>query len=441
MPRFRRTWSGRQRCRVVITGVGVVSPGGRAVETFWRSLMGTSDAESWSSSLQIKRGTADFSGRIEDFGELPDVQRKLIRKSLKLMNRETQLGVAAGQQALAASGLLEWDDSIREKTGVCFGADNVSILPEDFQAGVRACTDAACNFEIDRWGTAGIPEVEPLWLLKCLPNMPACHLAIINDLQGPNNTITQRDVSANMAVAEACRKIRCGDAPAMLVGATGTTLSTFNQMHARLEGEISDESATAICCPFDRQPGGPAPGEGAAALVLEDLKSARERGATIYGEILSAVTTSRLGCDRGAGAACEQALTQAIQRALTLGGLAPERVGHIHAHGLGTRVSDAAEASAICEVFGELHRSIPVVAAKGRLSHAGAGAGAMELVASVLALQHGELFPLPRRSEPDPDCPLRLVTSRGVPAGESFLNLSLFGRGLASCVAVGRFAA
>ena len=95
--------------------------------------------------------------------------------------------------------------------------------------GVQACTDGSGGFDSERWGQDGIPEVAPLWLLKCLPNMPACHLAILNDLRGPGNTITQRDVSANMAIAEACRIIKDGDAEAMLVGATGTTLSSLDR--------------------------------------------------------------------------------------------------------------------------------------------------------------------------------------------------------------------
>jgi hypothetical protein len=99
-------------------------------------------------------------------------------------------------------------------------------MAEDFQAGVQACSDDN-GFDSDRWGQDGIPEVAPLWLLKCLPNMPACHLAILNDLRGPGNTITQRDVAANMAIAEACRIIRDGDADAMVVGATGTHVDVF----------------------------------------------------------------------------------------------------------------------------------------------------------------------------------------------------------------------
>ncbi len=442
MPRFSTNRSGVDRSRIAITGVGVVSPAGRTVERFWQSLTSPlTTACALSSGVDPQAveptGVADFSGRIDDFGDLPAVTRKTIRKSLKLMNRETQLGVAAGQQALADSGLLESDETVRERTGVCFGADNVSILPEDFRDGIAACSDERGEFDFDRWGTLGLAEVEPLWILKCLPNMPACHLAIVNDLQGPNNTITQRDVGANMAVAEAVRKLRWGDADAMLVGATGTTLSAFNQMRARLEGDVAEAGESAVCRPFDKRRQGPAPGEGAAAFVLEKLETALQRGAPIYGEILAATAASRLGHD--GASACGKALAHAMKQSLKRAGLRPESVGHIHAHGLGTKTSDAAEADAVRHVFGTHSAEVPVVAAKSRLSNAGTGAGAIELVASLLALKHGELFPVWNSDEPDPECQLRLVQDGGVPSGDSFLNLSMFGRGLASCVAVGRY--
>ena len=119
--------------------------------------------------------------------------------------------------------------------------------------------------------------------------------------------------------------------------------------------------------------------------------------------------------------------------------LQPEDIGHIHAHGLGTRKSDLAEAQAISQVFGDAARRIPVVAAKSQLANAGAGAGALEVIASLLALNHGHLFPIRNFNELDPECPVRPVTRGDDAAGSSFLNLNMFGRGLASCVAVGAF--
>ncbi len=428
--------------RVVVTGIGVVSSAGRTADQFWKTLTGVlSDTTLQSLSLDPDnptvsgRGAADFAGSINDFCDLPDAQRKAIRKALKLMNRETQMGIAAGQQALADSGIAGQYEP--DRLGVYFGADNVSIMPDDFQRGIEACSSADGHFDVERWGEDGIEEVAPLWLLKCLPNMPACHLAIINDLRGPGNTITQRDVSANMAVAEACRSIRSGVADAVLVGATGTTLTTFNQMHARFEGEISESDS--VCRPFDRCRTGSAPGEGAGTIVLEEMHSALRRGATIYGEVLGAASASAVGLDRMA--ACRTATASAMRQTLRRSGQSTASIGHIHAHGLGTRESDLAEAQAIRDIFGDLTSTTPVMAAKGHLGNAAAGSGAMELIASLLALKHGHLFPVLHYRDADPECRVCPVTRLDEPAGTSFLNVNMFGRGLASCVAVAAFSA
>lgn len=412
------------RKRIAVTGIGVISSAGLTASQFWDTLTAppTSDAAA---------GQAEFAGRIDDFGDLPAPKKKAIRKALKLMNRETQMGVAAGQQALSDSRIT--DCYSPERIGVCFGADNVSIQPEDFVHGIQACSTEDGRFDAERWGADGISGIAPLWLLKCLPNMPACYLAILNDLRGPGNTITQRDVSSNMCIAEACRSIRAGDADATLVGGVGTTLATFNLMHARIEGDVTEQHG--VCRPFDRNRTGSTPGEGAGAIILEDLHAAQQRGATIYGEILGTGAAAAVGPGRIDSG--QKALRRAMQQTFSRSGSQPATIGHVHAHGLATRESDIAESRAIHDVFGEATADIPIVAAKSQLANAAAGAGMLEFIASLLALQNGHLFPIRNFQEADPDCPLRLVTQPEEPAGTSFLNLNLFGRGLASCVAVG----
>ncbi len=433
------------RKRIVITGVGVISSAGLTQQEFWKNLTESDAPESTTRNPGedgVRLGTSSFTANIDEFGELPDAKRKSIRKALKLMNRETQMGVAAGQLALLDTG-AESDCSALEyyspeRFAVCFGADNVSIMPDDFSRGIQACSDAAGQFDIERWGEDGIGEVAPLWILKCLPNMPACHLAILNDLRGPSNTITQRDVSANMAVAEACRTIRSGDADAVLVGATGTMLTTFNLMHARLENEVAAaQESEMVCRPFDQRRSGSTPGEGAGAIVLEELPSALARGATIYGEVLGASSGSAIGPNRIT--ACRTAMFRALSQTLRQSGRNAKEIGHLHAHGLGSRDSDIAEAQAIREIFGASTAKLPVVAAKSLLANSAAGAGMLELIASLLALKHNRLFPIRNYGVPDPDCPVNAVVRNDESAGSSFVNLNLFQHGLASCVAVGQY--
>jgi 3-oxoacyl-[acyl-carrier-protein] synthase II len=138
--------------RIVITGIGLVNPVGRTVGQFWKSLSGLVPVAVSSSNADCtpRFGVADFCGQIGDFGDLPAAMRKPIRKALKLMNRETQMGVAAGQRALIDSGLTQHRDP--ERIGVCFGAGNVSVMPEDFLDGIQACLDAEGDFDGDRWG-------------------------------------------------------------------------------------------------------------------------------------------------------------------------------------------------------------------------------------------------------------------------------------------------
>ena len=429
-----------EKTRIVITGLGVVCSAGRTVDQFWQSLTleqsQTLNAPGRCETRDVTPSTeAVFSGDIKDFGDLPNVKRRSIRKALKLMNRETQMGVAAGEQALSDSGAVPQYDPNR--FGVCFGANNVSVMPEDFQHGIQACSSADGSFEFERWGADGIEQMAPMWLLKCLPNMPACHLAIINDLRGPSNTIAQRDVSANIAIAEACRGIRAGGADAMLVGATGTTLTPFNHLHAQLEDDVLDMDA--ICRPFDKRRAGAAPGEGAGAVVLEQLPIAVHRGAHIYGEILGTGSASFIGTDSQAN--CQKAVAAAMRQVLPRAAGTSNEIGHIHAHGLGTQRSDIAEAQAIRQIFGDENALTPVVAAKSHLGNAAAGAGALELIASLLAMESGHLFPVLNYEVPDPACPVQPVVDCDEPAGTSFLNLNVFRRGLASCVAVGKFAA
>ncbi len=428
--------------RAAITGIGVISPIGCSTDDFWQSLVegrsGISSVESPSQPdepLACAGQVPEFAGRISDFeGLAPDVKKRL-RKSLKVMNRETLLAVGAAQQSLADSGLSTCDMD-PERIGVAFGTGNVPIMPEDFIEGVQACGDGADEFDFGRWGTDGIPNVAPLWILTCLPNMPACHVAICNDLRGPNNSITQREVAANLAVAEAWHGVSEGAADAMVVGATGTTMLPRNAVRVLMQDEIAPASndPTAMSRPFDQRRCGYVVAEGAAAIVLEEYESAVSRGARIYGEVIGAGSSCVL--DRSYAPHNDTALTNAMHMALRAGNLTPGDIDHIHCHGLSTRRSDVEEARAIRQIFGRRADTVPVVAAKSSLGNAGAGAGALELVASLLAVQHGRLFPVLNYEEPDPDCPINPAVSADVEAGRCFLNLSMAPYGQASCLAV-----
>ncbi|MCA9099894.1 MAG: beta-ketoacyl-[acyl-carrier-protein] synthase family protein, partial [Planctomycetales bacterium] len=275
-----------------------------------------------------------------------------------------------------------------------------------------------------------------LWLLKYLPNMPACHVAIYNDLRGPNNSLTLREASANAAIGEAYRTILRGAADMMIAGATGTRIHPMKTVHAVQTEELAPAGGEPndACRPFDRDRQGTVLGEGAGAVVLEDLELARARGAKIYGEIVAAASSSV--SDRHRVAHRQQALCNVLVAALEKAGMSPHEVGHVNAHAQGSRSVDRDEAAAIVEVFGNGASRVPVTSAKSFFGNLGAGSGAVELLASLLALQHGELFRTLNYATPDPECPVSVVRERGVSPGDSFFNLSVTPQGQASSLLI-----
>jgi 3-oxoacyl-[acyl-carrier-protein] synthase II len=208
-------------------------------------------------------------------------------------------------------------------------------------------------------------------------------------------------------------------------------------LHIVLQEEIATggDQPEGLSRPFDRDRLGLVLGEGAGVIVLEELESARRRGAHILAEVAgygsSTVHDRRLP-------RCGAALENAMRGALRTSGMAPDRIGHVHAHGLATRASDAEEAQAIRRVFGE--RPVPVTTAKGHFGNLGAAGGAVELIASVMALEHKRLFPILNYATPDPACPIHAAVA-DTPAGDSFVNLNVSPVGQASAVVVRRFAA
>jgi len=429
--------------RVVLTGIGIISPLGSAPEALWEGLVGGRSgvvAMDPSEGLPVRLGAPcrGFSGEIDDFGPLEKETKKAIRKGLKVMCRECQMGVAAAQLALADCG---WKpgSSDPERIGVSFGADYMLSLPGDLTEGIVQCVDDQGRFQFSRWGGNGMTKMSPLWLLKYLPNMPASHLAIYNDFRGPNNSITLREASANAALGEAREIILRGDADMMLVGATGSRLHPMKTLHAVQQEEIclDDGEPSAASRPFERNRRGAVLGEGAGAVVLEELSVAQARGAAILGEVsaaaVSAVADPRMVADRA------RAMQNVLHGVLNRVGMKPDELGHLSAHGLSTRTCDIEEARAIQGVFSARQKPLPVVAAKSCFGNLGAGGGMIELAASLLALRHDRLYPVLNYDQPDPECPISAVRGSDVLPGDSFINLSVTPQGQASAALVRRF--
>lgn len=432
--------------RVVITGVGLVSPLGNSPDSLWKALAagesGVRPLTAFPSEFlptSFAGEALDFKGEIEDFGPLEKTLQRNIKKGLKLMCREIEMGVAVAQLALAHAGHKAgtYDP---ERTGCVYGSDHIMTMPQEYADGVAACLDSQKKFQFTRWGEEGLPKVTPLWLLKYLPNMPGSHIAIYNELRGPSNTITLREAAGNLAIGEAAATIARGAADIFVAGATGTRVHPVRTVHVMSQEEVAggDIEPARASRPFDLHRTGMVLGEGAGAVVLEELKTAQARGAKILGEVVGYGSSAAL--DRSFVANYELALKNALVQSLHRARLAPRDIGHIHAHGLSTRTCDAAEARAIRQVFGQRENPVPVVAAKSYFGNLGAGGGVVEFIASVLALNQGRLFRTLNYDTPDPECPISVCTSSDAPAGDSFINLCVTPQAQASAVAVRKFA-
>lgn len=430
-----------QNRRVVITGIGVVTPLGNDPDQLIAALHeGQSGIKPLSrvphDALSVNHGAEawQFSGDIADYGPLDKQLKRAIKKGSKVMCREIEMGVAAAQLALNDSGLTEENrDPLR--TGVVYGCDYIMSLPQEFIAGIAKCLDDEGQFDFSKWGQEGKPEVSPLWLLKYLPNMPASHIAIYNDLRGPNNSITLRESSAGAAMSEAFSTISRGHADVLVVGSTGSRIHLLRSVHTQLQESLAaerDEPET-MSRPFNETRDGSVLGEGAGAMIFESLEHAQQRGATVLGEVMG-YASSAVGPNAG-----DQNLKIAFENVLrgALGSEDPAKIGHIHAHGLGTVRSDAQEAAAIAEVFGEPLMQPPVTTAKGHLGNLGGGAGMVETIASLKALG-GKLFPIRNLDAPAADCPINAVINAQQDAGDQFINLNITPQGQATAVRIRR---
>jgi len=423
--------------RVVITGLGLISPLGNTPSALWQALMAgrsgvaaTTFMPSDRQPLHIAAEAREFSGEIEDFGELEKERKKAIKKGLKVMCRETRMAVAAAQLAIADAGFAE-KPMDPEASGVVLGSDYMLTMPEDYSLGMKTCAPDG-EFQYSKWGKEGLGDMAPLWMLKYLPNMPASHIAIYNDLRGPNNSLTMREAAGNLAIGEAFRTIQRGHANLMVAGATGTRILPMQAIHA-LQTEqmaVSNGDPTKASRPFDKDRTGMVAGEGAGMIVLEEYETAKARGATIYAEVLGLGSANV--ADANLHGKCDVALERAMHSALRDAGRSAADVDHINAHGLGTIDRDAEESRAIRAVFGANADDVPVTALKSYFGNLGAGGGVVELIASVLALRTGQLPRVLNYQTADPNCAVNVVASDGAAAGSSFLNLSVTPQGQAA---------
>jgi 3-oxoacyl-[acyl-carrier-protein] synthase II len=412
---------------VVVTGLGVVSPIGIGIDAFMESLRaGRSGVvrldEYADSELPFHLGAP-----VRDFDGKNFVQP---RKSLKVMSREIQTAYGAADLALKHASLGK-EQVDPDRFGVVLGSEmlygDVSELAEAF----RHCTHDR-QFRFDEWGKNAMQDIFPLWMLKYLPNMAACHVGIAHDARGPNNTIMQEDASSLVALMEGVSYIQRDLADVVIVGGTGSRLSEpALPFRGALDVSNWQGDPAEASRPFDRNRDGMVFGEGAGMLVLESRDHAQRRGARILARI--AGFASRME-GRQREARTGQSIRNAIVGALDQAEIEPGQVGHVNANGNSLPLDDRLEAAAIRDTLGDT----PVTALKSYFGYLGAGTGAVELAASVWGVAEGFVPPTLNYQTPDPDCPVRVIHGEplvGAPPVAISLNHTPLGQAAAVVVA------
>lgn len=374
--------------RVVVTGLGCVSPLGNSVEATWAGLIQGRDGIGPVTLFDASEYASQIAGEVKDFDPLDHMDRKEARRA----DRFTHFAVAASGEALRHAG-LEANGLQAESTGVALGSG---------VGGIWTLLDAHRSL-LER----GPGRVSPFFIPNMLVDMAAGHVAIRYGLKGPNLTHVTACATGTNSVGEGVEVIRRGDAEVMLAGGTEAAIhpicwAGFGVMQA-LSGTGSR--------PFDATRDGFVVGEGAAVLVLEDYEHARARGARMYAEVVGYGTTVD-AVHMVQPAPDGDGIQRAMRRALEKAGLAPTDVQYINAHGTGTPLNDAAETAAIKRVFGAHAYDLAVSSIKSMIGHLFGAAGAIEALASVLSLFHGIVPPTINYKHPDPECDLDYVPNQ-----------------------------
>jgi 3-oxoacyl-[acyl-carrier-protein] synthase II len=395
--------------RVVITGLGSISAAGIGAYALWEAACQSKSGIGPIRSFDCSGFPVKLGGEVADFN--PGEFLKT-RKAIKVMSRDIQLAYAASRLAFDDAG-LDADTIDSERSGVCMGAGLLDNELDELAFSIQNSLDDSGQFQMTKFGSDGLRSLSPLWMLKYLPNMPACHVSISYQLQGPSNTITTSCASAMQAAGEAFRIIERGHADLMVAGGAESRVNPIGISRYQLFHNLVTENGkdNQSYCPFDKKRSGFVVGEGAGILILEELESALKRKAKIYGELIGYGSSSdynyfpdHMQDSQGRQHSMETALRDAA--------LKPGQTNLIHAHGSGIPKDDLLEAQAIHRVFGDSASEIPVLATKALMGHTGFGSGAFQLILSCKVLEHQKVPVTANYEEEDPEINLAIVRNQ-----------------------------
>ncbi len=384
--------------RVVVTGLGAITPLGTTVSQMWNDLCQGKCGIDTIKAFDPAGFTCKIAGEVPEF-KIQNFAPKTHRKAIKLMSRDIKLTVVAAKEAIENSGLItkaidpENINIDPARMAINLGAGLISPdLAELAPSIEKSITDGA--FDIRKWGKEGLDAITPLWLLKYLPNMLACHVGIIHDIQGPSNTITCAEAASQLAIGEAAQIIARDSADIALAGGGEAKVNPLIMLRQcllnRATSQNNDNPKTA-CRPFDANAKGSVFGEAAGVVILESLDNAQTRGAKIFAEVAGFGQSNNINNQYESMEPDGKGTQIAIEKALQDAQITPDQLDLIIPHGTGIAADDKAEATAIQNALGKAAEKIPVLPTKSMLSNTGAAGGALDFITAVCAIKESKI--------------------------------------------------
>ncbi|MEC8554503.1 MAG: beta-ketoacyl-[acyl-carrier-protein] synthase family protein [Planctomycetota bacterium] len=427
------------RRRVVVTGLGMINPLGKDVETVWAALREGKSGVGNISIFDAKNYPTKIAAEVKDWdvsqcGEDPELWAK--------RGRHARFAAGAAKQAVESSGIL---DSItdRSRIGVYFGAGEGNQDFHNFTSMLDAATKEGEEFNSNEFIRRGLEILDCEVEVEQEPSMPSAHVANMFNIQGPNLNCLTACAASSQAVGEATELIRRGDVDAMMAGGAHSMIHPFGLTGFSLLTALStnNDNPTGASRPFDRLRDGFVLGEGSSVVILEELEHARGRGAQIFGEVLGYGCTAdayRITDIHPEGRGAIGCMSAAIRDA----GLNADDVDYVNAHGTSTTVNDKVETVACKSVFGDRAQKVPVSSTKSMMGHLIAAAGVSEMIACLLAIRDNCLPPTINLENADPLCDLDYVANEARDADlKVALNNSFGFGGQNVTLAVGEFKA
>ena len=374
--------------RVVITGMGVVSPLGHDVQEFWQNLLAGKNGIDMITGFDTKEFTTKFAGEIKDFSPEEFMDRKESRR----MDRFTQFALVAAEKAIEHSQ-IDFDNEDKDRIGVIVSSGIGGM--QTFEQQSRALFER------------GPRRISPFFILMMIADIAPGRISIRYGLRGPNFSTGSACASSSHAIGEAFRTIQRGDADVMLCGCAEATVTPmgiggFNAMKALSTRNDEPQKASR---PFDKQRDGFVMGEGGGVIILESLEHALDRGAEILGEMAGVGYTADAHHITAPAPGGEGA-TLAMQKALRDGYLAPEDIDYVNTHGTSTPYGDIAETNAIKAVFGDHAYKMNINSTKSMIGHLLGASGSVEFVATTMSVREDAVHPTINQEEPDSECDL-----------------------------------